>query len=103
MPDNERFGKTMLEKMGWKSGKGLGKYEQGISSSLEVQACTSMKGLGYPERNNDVWIAHNDGFATLLADLNKKKEEASKNKGSGNSFHKGKSEIIMNKFVTTYF
>uniref|UniRef100_A0A1I7V784 G-patch domain-containing protein n=1 Tax=Loa loa TaxID=7209 RepID=A0A1I7V784_LOALO len=86
----------MLEKMGWKPGHGLGKYEQGITENLQVKANVSTKGLGCTERNDEVWIAHHDSFAAILADLNKKKEK-SETKSVKKSLHKVKSKIILNE------
>ncbi|EFO17416.2 hypothetical protein LOAG_11082 [Loa loa] len=94
--DDSKFGKVMLEKMGWKPGHGLGKYEQGITENLQVKANVSTKGLGCTERNDEVWIAHHDSFAAILADLNKKKEK-SETKSVKKSLHKVKSKIILNE------
>ncbi|MCP9263473.1 PIN2/TERF1-interacting telomerase inhibitor 1 [Dirofilaria immitis] len=74
--DDSKFGKVMLEKMGWKKGCGLGKYEQGITENLQVKANVSTRGLGCTGRIDDVLIAHHDSFAAILADLNKKKEKS---------------------------
>lgn len=35
----------MLERMGWKPGRGLGKYEQGITENLQVKANILTKGF----------------------------------------------------------
>lgn len=42
--DDSKFGKKMLEKMGWKPGCGLGKYEQGITENLRPNANVSTRG-----------------------------------------------------------
>ena len=36
VPDTSRFGYQMLEKMGWKSGKGLGAKEDGQTTHVKV-------------------------------------------------------------------
>ncbi|KAM3720544.1 PIN2/TERF1-interacting telomerase inhibitor [Dirofilaria immitis] len=94
--DDSKFGKVMLEKMGWKKGCGLGKYEQGITENLQVKANVSTRGLGCTGRIDDVLIAHHDSFAAILADLNKKKEK-SKVKEVRKSLNKVKSKTILNE------
>ncbi|VBB33257.1 unnamed protein product [Acanthocheilonema viteae] len=86
----------MLEKMGWKPGCGLGKYEQGITKNLRPKANVSTRGLGCTERSDEVLIAHHDSFAAILADLNEKKEK-SKVKEVNKSLNKVQSEIILNE------
>ncbi|EJW78575.1 hypothetical protein WUBG_10515 [Wuchereria bancrofti] len=139
--DNSKFGQVMLEKMGWKPGSGLGKYEQGITENLQMKANVLTKrfyyynssvqkyihkpsgnerwkersktyghcylfsissaqvfneGLGCNERNDEVWIAHHDSFAAILADLNKKKEKSKANPVK-NNLNKVKSKVILNE------
>ncbi|CAG9540047.1 unnamed protein product [Cercopithifilaria johnstoni] len=94
--DDSKFGKKMLEKMGWTPGCGLGKYEQGIVENLQPKANISTRGLGCTERSDEVLIAHHDSFAAILADLNKKKEK-SKIKQIEKSLNKVQSKIILNE------
>ncbi|OZC07149.1 g-patch domain protein [Onchocerca flexuosa] len=94
--DDSKFGKVMLEKMGWKSGRGLGKHEQGITENLQMKANILTRGLGCSERNDNVWLAHHDDFAAILADLNKKKEK-SEAREIKKSLRKVKSKIILNE------
>ncbi|XP_075853296.1 PIN2/TERF1-interacting telomerase inhibitor 1 isoform X2 [Microcebus murinus] len=60
----------MLEKMGWSKGKGLGAQEQGATDHIRVQVKNNHLGLGATVNNEDNWIAHQDGFNQLLAELN---------------------------------
>ncbi|MBN3309158.1 PINX1 inhibitor, partial [Amia calva] len=60
----------MLEKMGWSKGKGLGKSEQGSTEHVKVKLKNNSLGLGTSTNHEDNWIAHQDDFSKLLADLN---------------------------------
>ncbi|XP_070590945.1 PIN2/TERF1-interacting telomerase inhibitor 1 isoform X2 [Erythrolamprus reginae] len=60
----------MLEKMGWSKGKGLGAQEQGSTEHIKVQVKNNTMGLGASVSHEDNWIAHQDDFNQLLAELN---------------------------------
>nr|KAF6347176.1 PIN2 (TERF1) interacting telomerase inhibitor 1 [Pipistrellus kuhlii] len=68
--DDSKFGQRMLEKMGWSKGKGLGAQEQGATEHIKVQVKNNNLGLGATINNEDNWIAHQDDFNQLLAQLN---------------------------------
>ncbi|XP_072552564.1 PIN2/TERF1-interacting telomerase inhibitor 1 [Salminus brasiliensis] len=68
--DESKFGQKMLERMGWSKGKGLGKSEQGATDHIKVKVKNNSLGLGAAVYNEDNWIAHQDDFNQLLADLN---------------------------------
>ncbi|KAL2082265.1 hypothetical protein ACEWY4_022083 [Coilia grayii] len=68
--DESKFGQKMLERMGWSKGKGLGKTEQGATEHIKVKVKNNSLGLGTNASNEDNWIAHQDDFNQLLADLN---------------------------------
>ncbi|XP_004630814.1 PIN2/TERF1-interacting telomerase inhibitor 1 [Octodon degus] len=68
--DDSKFGQRMLEKMGWSKGKGLGAQEQGATEHIRVQVKNNHLGLGATINNEDNWIAHQDDFNQLLAELN---------------------------------
>ncbi|KFO38063.1 PIN2/TERF1-interacting telomerase inhibitor 1 [Fukomys damarensis] len=68
--DDSKFGQRMLEKMGWSKGKGLGAQEQGATDHIKVQVKNNHLGLGATNNNEDNWIAHQDDFNQLLAELN---------------------------------
>ncbi|XP_055284023.1 PIN2/TERF1-interacting telomerase inhibitor 1 isoform X1 [Moschus berezovskii] len=68
--DDSKFGQRMLEKMGWSKGKGLGAQEQGATDHIKVQVKNNHLGLGATVSNEDNWIAHQDDFNQLLAQLN---------------------------------
>ena len=46
------IGHKMLAKMGWKSGEGLGKTQQGISQPIGVQVHAKSKGLGFGQTSS---------------------------------------------------
>ncbi|NXT97240.1 PINX1 inhibitor, partial [Buphagus erythrorhynchus] len=68
--DDSKFGQKMLEKMGWSKGKGLGAQEQGNPEHIRVKVKNDTLGLGAAINHEDNWIAHQDDFNQLLAELN---------------------------------
>ncbi|NXC35276.1 PINX1 inhibitor, partial [Campylorhamphus procurvoides] len=68
--DDSKFGQKMLEKMGWSKGKGLGAQEQGNPEHIRVKVKNNTLGLGANINHEDNWIAHQDDFNQLLAELN---------------------------------
>ncbi|XP_077408404.1 PIN2/TERF1-interacting telomerase inhibitor 1 isoform X1 [Vanacampus margaritifer] len=68
--DESKFGQKMLERMGWSKGKGLGRSEQGATDHVKVKVKNNNYGLGVNTSHEDNWIAHQDDFNDLLAQLN---------------------------------
>ncbi|CAL8316272.1 unnamed protein product [Merluccius merluccius] len=68
--DESKFGQKMLERMGWSKGKGLGRSQQGSTEHIKVKVKNNNLGLGTNASYEDNWIAHQDDFNQLLADLN---------------------------------
>ncbi|KAM7367983.1 hypothetical protein PAMP_014240 [Pampus punctatissimus] len=68
--DDSKFGQKMLERMGWSKGKGLGRSEQGSTDHIKVKVKNNNYGLGTSVSHEDNWIAHQDDFNDLLAQLN---------------------------------
>ncbi|XP_019740622.1 PIN2/TERF1-interacting telomerase inhibitor 1 isoform X2 [Hippocampus comes] len=68
--DESKFGQKMLERMGWSKGKGLGRSEQGAIDHIKVKVKNNSYGLGANGSQEDNWIAHQDDFNDLLAQLN---------------------------------
>uniref|UniRef100_A0A665V4U0 PIN2 (TERF1) interacting telomerase inhibitor 1 n=1 Tax=Echeneis naucrates TaxID=173247 RepID=A0A665V4U0_ECHNA len=68
--DDSKFGQKMLERMGWSKGKGLGRSEQGSTDHIKVKVKNNSYGLGANASYEDNWIAHQDDFNELLAQLN---------------------------------
>ncbi|XP_013773557.1 PIN2/TERF1-interacting telomerase inhibitor 1-like [Limulus polyphemus] len=67
--DNSKFGQKLLEKMGWKKGKGLGKNEDGNPEHIKVSYKNDSTGIGY-KGYDDTWITYQSDFNSLLANLN---------------------------------
>lgn len=66
--DTNKFGQKMLEKMGWKSGNGLGAKLDGITQHVKVSYKHDSKGMGYKE-NGEQWTQHDENFSKLLKSL----------------------------------
>jgi hypothetical protein len=60
----------MLERMGWQKGKGLGANEDGKVDHITVKVKNDSTGVGCTKNYADNWIAHQDDFNSLLANLN---------------------------------
>ena len=74
------FGHKMLQKMGWKKGKGLGANENGISEPVKLTKNKMQQGLGCTGYD-DTWVAHQDNFSALLSELNKHSNNDNENAG----------------------
>ncbi|RZF40376.1 hypothetical protein LSTR_LSTR008806 [Laodelphax striatellus] len=46
---------TMMLKMGWSQGRGLGKNENGVVSAVKLNTQMSRQGFGYSEVDKDSW------------------------------------------------
>merc|ERR1712018_74756 len=68
--DEDKVGKKLMEKMGWKSGDGLGAQNQGIVDPITLKANQDQKGVGHRGGDHDVWLNHKDNFDDVLASLN---------------------------------
>ncbi|XP_073479628.1 PIN2/TERF1-interacting telomerase inhibitor 1-like [Aquarana catesbeiana] len=68
--DDSKFGQKMLEKKVWSKGRGLGAQEQGSMEHIKVQVKNNTLGLGACNNYEDKWIAHQEDFNQLLAELN---------------------------------
>jgi len=90
--DESKFGKRMLEKMGWLEGKGLGSSQQGISNPIKLRANGGSKGLGHSGSSDDAWTVHNDDFAALLTALNKTSPAVSPGEASSSTKSKSLEE-----------
>jgi len=69
--DEDKFGKRMLESMGWTDGKGLGADESGATSHVRVKKRGAKIGLGADINTVDKWAEHVTAFDEILGNLNK--------------------------------
>ena len=75
----DKFGKRLMEKMGWQAGKGLGANEDGIVENIKVKLKSDTKGVGYTNNDYDnVWLDHQDDFEAVLNALNQNKPAVEK-------------------------
>ncbi|KAB0791751.1 hypothetical protein PPYR_03551 [Photinus pyralis] len=65
--DSNKFGLKILEGLGWKEGKGLGKQQHGITEPIKISYKNDNKGLGLKETQSSLQQEH---FNNLLATLN---------------------------------
>ncbi|CAH1786248.1 unnamed protein product, partial [Owenia fusiformis] len=68
--DESKFGKKLMEKMGWNEGKGLGAKEDGDVDHISIKHKADSRGVGCSVKHADNWIAHQDDFNSILANLN---------------------------------
>jgi hypothetical protein len=60
----------MLEKMGWQSGVGLGKNEDGRTEHIDLKFKSNLKGVGFVNgKYDDTWIGHSQSFDSILQQL----------------------------------
>lgn len=67
--DKTTFGFRMMQKMGWKEDKGLGKNESGIVDNVKIQKREIGLGLGMEEGkegNNKGWSETATSFSSVL-------------------------------------
>lgn len=70
--DKTGFGYRMLQKMGWKEDKGLGKNETGMAAAVKVSRREEGLGLGVSKdaAGNHGWSSTVSGFSAVLDLLN---------------------------------
>lgn len=70
--DKTGFGFRMLQKMGWKEDKGLGKNEEGMVDSVKVKRRGENEGLGTTkdQAGANGWTKTVSGFSAVLDMLN---------------------------------
>ncbi|XP_010881420.2 PIN2/TERF1-interacting telomerase inhibitor 1 [Esox lucius] len=99
--DESKFGHKMLERMGWSKGKGLGRTEQGSTEHIRVKVKNNQLGLGTTASYEDNWIAHQDDFNQLLADLNSCHSQTATNEAPSEEKQQEKSFSLEEKSKTS--
>ena len=91
--EHEKKGKSLLEKMGWAEGQGLGKANQGRLDPITLKVKNDAKGVGFEGRSEAV-LAHQDDFQSLLEDLAKSHENSAVNSASNSTNVSGDEDNI---------
>lgn len=86
--DKTGFGFKMLQKMGWKEDKGLGKHETGMTTSIKQKKRDEGLGLGgealQDHAGNKAWNStsanYNDVLAVLKSSFPKNEKKSKKDK-----------------------
>ncbi|XP_062612622.1 micronuclear linker histone polyprotein-like [Saccostrea cucullata] len=98
--DETKFGQKLMKKYGWSEGKGLGVKEDGNPDHVKVEFKFGNKGVGYKHNHSDNWIAHQDDFNAILANLNEgSTEEAATVSSIESTSKKSRSRVHYQKFV----
>ena len=90
------FGFKMMQKMGWSTGKGLGKDLQGQINSVKVSKKIDNSGLGQVQDSstgNVGWSETSQSFDAVLAKLNKKYNNITNNNDHKDKKKKRKREL----------
>lgn len=101
--DKSGFGFRMLQKMGWKEDKGLGKNETGIVESIKVKKRDEGIGLGMVQSSdsagllgwNETVSSFNDVLKVLNENYGDKKKKKDKKDNSSSSKAKKTSTISL--------
>lgn len=97
----------MLSKMGWSEGKGLGASEDGTVEHIKVVKRKVNLGLGSKTNHSENWIAHQEDFNDLLANLNQNKsndgcsQEPKERPSLKSSVKQSKKKIFYSKFINS--
>ncbi|VDP43976.1 unnamed protein product [Soboliphyme baturini] len=62
--DTSNIGRKLMEKMGWKNGRGLGNKEQGIVNNISLVSNKQKKGIGFEGE-----VQFQDNFDSVLSSL----------------------------------
>ena len=89
LTDSSSFGRKMLEKMGWKSGQGLGLNNDGTTSHIKIAVKDDNLGIGASQKDAETgWLNNSKSYQEVLDRLSKscdsgenvEKEEKKKHK-----------------------
>lgn len=68
--DKNKKSVKMMEKMGWTFGNGIGANEDGRKEHVKIRLKQDNRGVGCSLKYDRQWVAHQDAFSDILADLN---------------------------------
>jgi len=68
--DKNKKSVKMMEKMGWTFGNGIGANEDGRKEHVKIRLKQDNRGVGCSLKYDRQWVAHQDTFSDILADLN---------------------------------
>ncbi|CAG5097060.1 Oidioi.mRNA.OKI2018_I69.XSR.g14914.t1.cds [Oikopleura dioica] len=68
--DKNKKSVKMMEKMGWTFGNGIGANEDGRKEHVKIRVKQDNRGVGCSLKYDRQWVAHQDTFGDILADLN---------------------------------
>eukprot|EP00919_Chromeraceae_sp_WS-2016_P030933 GHVR01073169.1.p1 GENE.GHVR01073169.1~~GHVR01073169.1.p1 ORF type:complete len:103 (+),score=22.17 GHVR01073169.1:38-346(+) len=69
--EKSNVGYKLMQSMGWQTGKGLGKEEQGSTQYIRTKKKVDNQGIGKgANRNDENWAATQGLYGDLLARLN---------------------------------
>jgi len=68
--DSSAFGYKLLQRMGWREGKGLGAKEDGLVEHVKAKRNLENRGVGCDAKSSDNWLHNASGFSDLLCKLN---------------------------------
>ena len=72
MADTSSFGRKMLEKMGWKSGEGLGLNNDGTTSHIKIALKDDNLGIGASRKDAETgWLNNSKSYQEVLDRLSK--------------------------------
>ena len=91
--DHEKKGKSLLEKLGWSEGQGLGKSNQGRVDPITLKVKNDAKGVGFTGRA-EATLSHQDDFESMLVNLATSHDNSAANSPSDQNLHDSKSENV---------
>lgn len=96
--DDDKFGKKMMEKMGWTEGKGLGLRLDGEQTTIKVTKNPTTQGLGHTKKHaSEECYQQLIQFENVLSRLNDVKETDAKNRKKNKKIKKDKKIPIKEK------
>ena len=74
--DKSAVGFTLLSKMGWEEGRGMGKSEQGRTENIKVSLKLNNYGIGADAKTSDNWLENTFAFDEMLKGMGNKEDSS---------------------------